>query len=143
MASTGDRSGTPFVVILVALAGLLSTVGAAFLSGYWTNASVERQFEAQRNAQIYDQRRQLYVNYIKATFEKCAADETENEAEQIAKTLSFDSAYASAQLIASPEVREPMTKWFNATSKEGCGDKADPLSDAFLEAAKQELDDAG
>ena len=143
MASTGDRSGTPFVVILVALAGLLSTLGAAFLSGSFTNASVERQFEAQRNAQIYDQRRQVYVNYIKATFEMCVAGETANESKQIATILSLDGAYASAQLIATPKVREPMTKWFKATLKEGCGDKTDPLSDAFLDAAKQELDDAG
>jgi len=44
MAPTGERSGAPFVVVLVAIAGLLSTLGAAGLSGYWTNASVKPDF---------------------------------------------------------------------------------------------------
>ena len=73
MAPEGDRSGAPIVVIIVALAGLLSTLGAAALSGYWTNVAVEHQFEKQRSAQIQDQRRQVYVDYLQRGTDLCAA----------------------------------------------------------------------
>jgi hypothetical protein len=130
-------------VVLVALAGILSTLGAAALSGYWTNASVQRQFKSQRNAQIQDQRRQVYVDYIAAAVAMCAADETHNQAKQTAAGMSLINAYSRAQLIATPEVREPLMKLFDVISNEGCGAKIDPLSEAFIDAAKQELDEAG
>jgi type II secretory pathway pseudopilin PulG len=73
MADGASRSGAPFVVVVVALVGLLSTVGAAALGGYWANRSVERQFESQRNAALQDQRRETYANYLRATAQVCLA----------------------------------------------------------------------
>lgn len=143
MASTGDRSGSPLVVIVVALAGLLSTLGAAGLSGYWTNASVQRQFESQRNAQIQDQRRQVYVDYIGATAALCAAEQTHSQDQLNNKTEALYRAYSRAELIATPEVRGPLDKLTEAIREVGCGDEADPFFNAFLDAAKRELDEAG
>jgi len=85
--ATDDRSGAPFVVVAVAIAGLLSTLGAAALSGYWTNASVERQFDSQRTAQIQDLRRQVYVDFLQRTTEACIAGGTEDK-EKIDKAIT-------------------------------------------------------
>ena len=54
-----NRGGTP-VIVVVAIIGLLSTVGASALGGYWGSKSaevsaesLERQFESQRTAAIF------------------------------------------------------------------------------------------
>jgi type II secretory pathway pseudopilin PulG len=142
MAPADDRSGTPFVVIVIALAGLLSTLGAAALSGYWTNASVQRQFKLQRNAQIQDQRRQVYVDYLGTVTAVCAPSDTNSKDKTKKDQVALLNAYNRARLIATPEVREPLTKFTEAIFDVGCGDKLDPFGTAFLDAARQELDQA-
>jgi hypothetical protein len=83
------------------------------------------------------------VDYIAAAVGVCAAEETHNQAKLNAAGISLINAYSRAQLIATPEVREPLKKLYEVISREGCGDKVDPLSETFLDAAKQELDEAG
>src|SRR6266540_2179611 len=114
MAGTADRSGTPFIVIAVAITGLLSTVGAAALGGYWANESVKRQFESQRTAQIQDQRRAVYV------------------LNQEGRVL----------LIASPNTRQSLEKLTDYVIRgEGCEfDRYIKLRSAFIEGAQLELE---
>jgi len=62
MADT-DRGRTPIVVI-VAIIGLLSTVGASALGGYFARRSAERQINKQRNDELFDLRREAYMEFI-------------------------------------------------------------------------------
>jgi hypothetical protein len=72
MPDESGRSNTPIVVVVVAIVGLLATVGSAALGGYWANKSAERQLESQRSAKIQDQRREIYVDYLRAVSNECA-----------------------------------------------------------------------
>ena len=151
MAPTSERSGTPFVVVLVAIAGLLSTLGAAALSGYWTNASVERQFESQRTAQIQDLRRQVYVGFLQKITEACTLDDRADAAKINKAITSLLSEAGRAELLATPDVRKSVQKFTNSvvhvfvpsTPSEvvnGCDN--DPLltsRNSFLSVAEQEL----
>lgn len=136
-----DRSGTPLVVIAVAIAGLLSTVGAAALGGYWANENVKRQFESQRTAQIQDQRRVVYVDFIRATTQACDASQTGNDAEIQKTAVEVVNQEARVLLIASPNTREPLTKLTDYVIRgEGCeNDQYFGLRNAFIERAQQEL----
>ncbi len=165
MAPTGERSGAPFVVVLVAIAGLLSTLGAAGLSGYWTNASVKRQFESQRTAQIQDLRRQVYVDFLQRITEACTAGvgaelaASSGSAKAVAEARAkVDKAITSllsesgrAELLATPDVRKSVQKFTNSVVHvfipstpsevvDGCDN--DPLltsRNSFLSVAEQEL----
>jgi hypothetical protein len=151
MAPTGDRSGAPFVVVLVAIAGLLSTLGAAALSGYWTNASVERQFESQRTAQIQDLRRQVYVDFLQRITETCIAGDTGDNAKINKAITSLLSEAGRAELLATPSVRKSVQEFTNSVvhvfipstpSKVVNGCDNDPLltsRNSFLSVAEQEL----
>jgi len=68
-----DRGNTPVVVVVVAIVGLLATIGASALGGYWANRSVERQLESERSTAIQDQRREVYVDYLASTLRLCDA----------------------------------------------------------------------
>jgi hypothetical protein len=160
MAPTGERSGAPFVVVLVAIAGLLSTLGAAGLSGYWTNASVKRQFQSQRTAQIQDLRRQVYVDFLQRITEACIAraelDASSGSAE--AKAAKANKAITSllseggrAELLATPDVRRSVQKFtasvvhvFDTSIGSGAENGCDngPLltsRNSFLTVAEREL----
>src|SRR5215216_6231476 len=86
MAEKAERSSGPSVVV-VAIVGLLSTIGAAALGGYWANRSVERQFESQRSAELQDQRREVYANYLRATAQFCTAVTEDPDAQGTKKAL--------------------------------------------------------
>ena len=73
MANATDRSNTPTVVVVVAVVGLLATVGSAALGGFWANRNVERQLKSERAAEIQDQRREIYLGYLRATTDVCDA----------------------------------------------------------------------
>jgi type II secretory pathway pseudopilin PulG len=142
MADRGDRSGAPFVVVAVAIVGLLSTIGAAALGGYWANRSVERQFESQRSAELQDQRRVIYVNYLRATAQLCTAIERDrNVTEAVVELLN---QHARVLLIAGPNLRAPLTRFTQEMTSEdpaACHDfkKYVELRDAFVEGAQPDL----
>jgi hypothetical protein len=80
MPNESSRSNTQAVVVVVAVVGLLATVGSAALGGFWANRSVERQLESQRatfgsqrSADIQDQRREIYPEYLRAVGQFCVA----------------------------------------------------------------------
>jgi type II secretory pathway pseudopilin PulG len=88
MADSSNGRQTSIVVV-VAIVGLVSTIGAAALGGYWANQSVERQFESQRGAQVEDQRREVYANFLRSTFEAC---EAQGEARRTGSVDDFTEA---------------------------------------------------
>jgi type II secretory pathway pseudopilin PulG len=110
MAAKADRSGAPFVVVAVAIVGLLSTIGAAALGGYWANRSVERQFESQRSAAIQDRRRETYANYLSATAQLCVVigDDSTGQSQRTQQArVEVLNQDAQVQLIAGPGLRAP------------------------------------
>jgi hypothetical protein len=93
MADSSNGRQTSIVVV-VAIVGLVSTIGAAALGGYWANQSVERQFESQRSAQVEDQRREVYANFLRSTFQAC-------EAQGDARSTGRDDDFAEANSKAN------------------------------------------
>jgi len=145
MPTSADRGSGPLVVVAVAITGLLSTVGAAALGGYWANQSVQRQFASQRQAQIQDQRRIQYANFVRATAQLC---ETRYESDSGPKVSAAATEVLNQQavvlLIASPSLRKSVETLadyvISATSGKGCDNsKYIPARDAFIDAAKDEL----
>jgi type II secretory pathway pseudopilin PulG len=144
MADKADRSGAPFVVVVVAIVGLLSTIGAAALSGYWANRSVERQFESQRSAELQDQRREVYANYLRTTSQFCTAigeDPDGQKAQQAA--IELLTQHARVLLIAGPDLRAPLTSFTEALTNAnatGCDyEKYVKFRDAFVVGAQPDL----
>jgi hypothetical protein len=115
MAGAPERSSTPFVVVLVALVGLLSTVGAAALGGYWANRSVERQLEEQ----IQDQRREVYVGYLRAATEACFPSQGTTDEATIVDVLNQQG---QVMLIAGKDLRDAVGEFTDAIliSGEAC-----------------------
>ena len=127
MADKEGRSGTPYVVVVVAIVGLLSTIGAAALGGYWANRSVERQFESQRSAALQDQRREAYADYLRASAEFCTAAGEDPDSQVTKKALvELFNRHARVELLAGPSLRAPLARFTNAMIDEnatGCVSK--------------------
>lgn len=146
MADKADRSGAPFVVVVVAIVGLLSTIGAAALGGYWANRSVERQFESQRSAALQDQRREVYANYLRATAQFCSAlgEDPTGEGQRTKQALvELLNQHARVDLVAGPNVRAPLTEFTDAMTDDkstGCDfEKYLKLRNAFVRGAQPDL----
>jgi hypothetical protein len=143
MAEKAERSGGPSVVVVVALVGLLSTIGAAALGGYWANRSVERQFESQRSAELQDQRREVYANYLRATAQFCALGQDSNDQNTNKALIELLNQDARVELLASPNLRVPLTGFTNALIDEnatGCDSrKYLKLRHAFVATAQPDL----
>ena len=142
MADKAGRSGAPYVVVVVAIVGLLSTIGAAALGGYWANRSVERQFESQRSAELQDQRRVIYVNYLRATAQLCTAIERDRNVTEAA--VEVLNQHSRVLLIAGPDLRAPLTSFTEALTSEDpapCHDfnTYKKFRDAFVDAAQPDL----
>jgi hypothetical protein len=148
MVGTSDRSNTPLVVVLVAMMGLLSTIGAAALGGYWANKSVERQFESQRTAAIQDQRRQVYADYLEVTAQACDAYGAVDEAKFQAASVKLLNQEGSVLLIGGPSVREAVDRFTHAIAleddphKRACSNNTIyfRLRDAFIDSTKRDLE---
>ncbi len=145
MATSADRGSGPLVVVAVAITGLLSTVGAAALGGYWANQSVQRQFDSQRQAQIQDQRRVEYANFVRATAQLCEVRyESDSGPKVSAAATEVLNQQAVVLLIASPSLRKSVETLadyvISATNGKGCvKSKYVPARNAFIDAAKGEL----
>jgi type II secretory pathway pseudopilin PulG len=147
MADTNHSSGTPIVVV-VAIIGLLSTIGASALGGYWANKSVERQFESQRTAEVDDLRRNVYIDFLRATTQACLAQGGQDEAKVEETALDAVNQGALVYLLADPEVRGAVTAFTNSvvaggeTRTSACYDfdrYAAEMND-FVDAALEELE---
>ncbi len=144
MADRANRSNTPAVVVVVAIVGLLSTISAAALGGYWTNRSVERQFESQRTAAIQDQRRAVYVDYLRATTQACEAAAVNPEGSKALKAvLELLNQQGRVSLIGSPNVRNAVAKFTEAVLHgDACDDenKYAVVRDVFVTSARPDLE---
>jgi hypothetical protein len=145
MATSADRGSGSLVVVAVAITGLLSTVGAAALGGYWANQSVQRQFDSQRQAQIQDQRRIEYSDFVRATAQLCEVRAESGLGPKVnAAATEVLNQQGRVLLIASPSLRksvDTLTYYvLNAISGKGCdNNKYITKRNAFVEAAKGEL----
>jgi type II secretory pathway pseudopilin PulG len=146
MADGASRSGAPFVVVAVALVGLLSTVGAAALGGYWANRSVERQFESQRNAALQDQRRETYANYLRAAAQVCLAlgEDPSGQSQKAQKAgVEVLNQHARARLIAGPGLRAPLIRFTQKITTSGASAACNDLQnyvDEFVAGAQPDLE---
>jgi hypothetical protein len=151
VANTSDRSNTPIVVVVVAVVGLLATVGSAALGGYWANKSVESQSESQRSAEVQDQRREAYVDYVRVVGKWCqalmaldAGEITEDDANKVAFEVLTQAG--RVRLIAGQELKEAVSTAttalvFEEPSTGPCASN-DGLKDflnTFIEAAQPDL----
>jgi type II secretory pathway pseudopilin PulG len=144
MAEKAERSGGSSVVVVVAIVGLLSTIGAAALGGYWANRTVDRQFESQRSAELQDQRREVYANYLRATAQFCtAATEDPNPQNTNKALVELLNQDARVDLLAGPNLRAPLIGLTNALIDEnatGCDSrKYLELRHAFVAGAQPDL----
>jgi hypothetical protein len=145
MADSSRNSQTS--VVVVAIVGLISTIGAAALGGYWANQSVERQFESQRGAQIQDQRREVYADFLRSTVKACEAQEraveSGNDAEATATANEVVTQGGLVVLIAgSTEVEVAVSDFMDAVAfDDACAhtDRYIGLYNDFGETARNDL----
>jgi hypothetical protein len=129
MADDANRGGTR-VVVIVAIIGLLSTVGASALGGYWGSKSaevsaesLERQFELQRTAAIFDLRREAYIDFVRANTQACRAWGGQDDAAVEPAVLEVLHQFALVGFLASDELLDPAKDFANAVmSGEACDD---------------------
>ena len=136
-----SRSGTP-VVVIVAIIGLLSTVTASALGGYWASRSVERQIEFQRTAEVFELRREAYIQFLRATTQACNAQEGGEQAKINSTGLEVIHQGALVHFLASPELDHVATPFMNAViDGDACADLESFVGCAnpFVDTARTEL----
>lgn len=142
-----ERRDRPFLFIL-AVISLASTIGAAALAGYWANTGVQETLDRQRSAEIQDQRRAAYADFIRAAGQVCTelASSSSNSDKVNAVSVEVLTQESRVLLIASQGLRGPtenLTKYVmgKATSAGNCttSDYTDDR-DAFITSAQQDLD---
>jgi hypothetical protein len=146
VAGASDRTNTStLVVVVVAIVGLLATVGAAALGGYWANKSVEREIESQRSAEIKDQRREVYVAYLRAATRACEVRGNGDDAEITHAANEVLTEQGLVLLVAGgPALKKAVTDFTDALDDPRgrvCDDVAvfQRFRDAFVEAAQPDL----
>jgi hypothetical protein len=143
MPDESGRSNTPIVVVVVAVVGLLASVGSAALGGYWANKSVERQLESQRSSAVQDQRREVYVAYLRAATEMCQAISEQDNDKGKKALIELENQQAAVLLIAGPALNKAVDPFFHElTQSDVCfGELEDynRLRQKVLEAAQPDL----
>ena len=150
MPDESGRSNTQAVVVVVAVVGLLATVGSAALGGYWANKGVERQFNSQRSAEIQDQRRQVYDEYLRAVAKECDLVGQEGPSEKAgAAAVEVLNLAGRVRLIAGPALKDAVSAATTAlvfddpttgTSPCANNDNLKSFLDSFIGAAQPDLE---
>jgi hypothetical protein len=147
MAASSDRGNTPVVVVVVALVGLLSTVAASGLSAISTSYVANSQFWNQRTANVIDQRRAVYADYLRAVLSACITAKTNDEAKQDKAASELLNQQARVLLIGGNDVGNAASDLTNAVlfteGPENACSSNDLLirrRDAFVNSAKQDLE---
>jgi len=146
-----NRSGTP--VVIVAIIGLLSTVVASALGGFWANksadtaaASVQQQFESERTAAVQDLRRDVYIGYLRETSEGCLAYKANDDARFDSTALEVYNQAALVLFLADRTNRQfqDVVSEFTSAIVDGsaCADNDSYFgqANAFVETAQKELE---
>ena len=147
MVGGSDRSNTPAVVVVVAVVGLLATVGSAALGGFWANKSVEHQFESQRSAEIQDQRREVYDDYLRAVGKLCQVLKATGEGVEADKA-AFEVLNQGGRvgLIAGPALKDAVSVSTHAlvfepeTGPCSANDRLERFIEAYIDAAQPDLE---
>jgi hypothetical protein len=146
MPDQSGRSNTQAVVVVVAVVGLLASVGSAALGGFWANRSVEREFKSQRSAEIQDLRRDIYAAYLRSTAQWCTAVASPEDVKQAQKAqVELLDEQARVLLVGGTALRTAVNEFTDGitTNKEIClGDDITPydrLRTAFINGAKPDL----
>jgi type II secretory pathway pseudopilin PulG len=149
MPEESGRSNTEAVVVVVAVVGLLATVGSAALGGYWANKGVERQFKSQRSAEIQDQRRHVYDEYLRAVAKECDLVSQEGPSEKAgAAAVEVLNLAGRVRLIAGPALKDAVSTATTAlvfddpttgTSPCANNDNLKSFLDSFIGAAQPDL----
>ena len=150
MADGADRSSNRAVVV-VALSGLLATVGAAFLGGVLAQNAAETQLWIARHNALVDQKRLIYTDFLRATATACSTSEGDDEAAAETAAVALLNEQARVLLIAGEDTKRAVDNF----SRELLPDETSPqtvpnpcelaayrrLRDAFVTAAYKELED--
>jgi hypothetical protein len=148
-SASEDRQGRPWLVFVVAITGLLSTVGAAGLGGYWADKSVQTSLSEQRSAQIRDQSRAADVAFLKSATALCAYLSSTSQPDAATVNKLATDVYAdqaSVLLLAGPHVPDPLDNLakfvidsINSKERVCATDPYNTLRNAFVAAGKQDL----
>lgn len=155
MADGPDRSSNRGVVV-VALSGLLATLGAAFLGGLLAQNAAETQLWIARHNALQDARREIYTDFLRATATACSTSDGSDEAAANAAVVGLLNAQARVLLIAGSDTKGSNTKAaVDNFSRELLPDETSPatvpnpcelaayrqLRQAFVTAASKELEE--
>lgn len=142
MAGASERGNTPRVVVAVAVVGLLSTLGASLLGGVFATVQVKTQLDQQRDEKIEDQRREVYLDFLRATSEACQAWITGDKRKADPAYFEVLNQEGRVKLIAGDAVGNAAHAWANAIVFEevACqdNDKLTEYRDPFVRAAAGE-----
>lgn len=103
-----ERRDRPFLFIL-AVISLASTIGAAALAGSWANRGIQDTLDRQRSAQIQDQRRVAYADFIHAAGQGCSTLGQSQDKVNAAFVEVFTQE-SRVLLVASEGLRGPTEK---------------------------------
>ncbi|QDN85515.1 hypothetical protein FNV62_06385 [Streptomyces sp. RLB3-17] len=126
---------------------LASTVGAAALAGSWANKGIQETLDRQRSAQIQDQRRAAYADFIRSAGQTCSTL-GQSQDKVNAAFVEVLTQESRVLLVASKALHGPtegLTKYVTeiapATADHTCT-QTDYVKhrNAFITAAQQDLD---
>jgi hypothetical protein len=146
MAATSDRGNTPVVVVVVALVGLLSTVAASALSASAASSVADSQFWNQRTAEVIDQRRAVYADFLRAALAACVIAKTGDDAKLDKAASDLLDQQARVLLIGGTEVGNVASDFTEAVAfaegpKNACtsNDLLKQQRTAFVKSAQNDL----
>jgi hypothetical protein len=133
------------VPILVAVVGLASALGGAYLGGRAANKGQQKQFENQRVAQLQDLLISNYGDYLRAS-ERVAADadlpdNIRSPAKKASDLVEFRAAEAQVHLVASDELWEK-AKGMRQSFEESRA-AYETARNAFIDRAHQDINETG
>jgi len=148
-STKGSSTRTLLVGVLGAVIGLVGAIGASALGGYWANKSVETSFANQRTAQIQDQRRQVFADFMKSTAVMCSDLDTapRDTAKLEAAVNDVLSDQERVLLVTGTDIQGPLGNLANyviQTAPNSTGHGCDnqtyfPYVNAFIAAARRDL----
>lgn len=141
-------------IIAVAIIGFIATVGSSALVSNLSYQTAKDTVSSERWAQLEDQRRATYSDFLRSVATLCDAYEGPELAQQkgIPVTSEIINQQSRMLLVAGPQMRDPVQKFIDYIRQI---DRADPkhphcddvqfnaLRSAFLNAAKTDLPEIG
>ncbi|MDQ3876608.1 MAG: hypothetical protein M3322_13875 [Actinomycetota bacterium] len=130
-----------WVPVLAAIVGVLGGMGGAYVGGSVANEGEQQRFENAQRVRMLDLRRNVYVDFLRAS----SAAQFASEAEGAAAFDKLKAAEANVELFANAEVRDAARGVVDGVQETGVCERApsgacyEKWVDRFLVAAKAEL----